>query len=503
MRRFGAPVLIAAVVIAAPALAALTPTDVAVAAADCQAATRVVGDVDGDGKSDLLVGVPAWSSNTGEVDLRLTTAPSEILTLTTSGLGIDKQGNAFGAAVVLADLNDDGCSDIIVGAPGANSGAGQVHIVLGAEDGFEATGGQTLNSGATSGDRFGSSLAIAPNQAGTGFDLWVGAPLDNVDSATDAGSVVHYVIKNINGDLDVDSVETITQNSPGVPGSAERSDHFGDELSATVRGVLVGDQHEDVGNATDAGSITLLSNIDIDPGFDQALGWSQASRGVPGNAETGDHFGAAVSAFGEHIAAGVPDEDVNGSANAGMVQLFSWSSATPVPTGEVKQYIPGVPGKVEAGDRFGAAAVHGRNMGGCSDGSTQIAIGAPGEDIKINGLSMVDAGTAVIFTPPPGSSCIHGVDQGNPLSDGPEKGDRFGITLALGRHGDDSASDRAYIGVPGEDGGAGMVQSTPVGSGANSAGIIVGGSFKSSVGYSGGAQASMSYGTVIASPAGE
>jgi hypothetical protein len=38
MRRFGAPVLIAAVVIAAPALAALTPTDVAVAAADCQAA---------------------------------------------------------------------------------------------------------------------------------------------------------------------------------------------------------------------------------------------------------------------------------------------------------------------------------------------------------------------------------------------------------------------------------------------------------------------------------
>jgi len=46
MRRFGAPVLIAAVVIAAPALAALTPTDVAVAAADCQAATRVVGDVE-------------------------------------------------------------------------------------------------------------------------------------------------------------------------------------------------------------------------------------------------------------------------------------------------------------------------------------------------------------------------------------------------------------------------------------------------------------------------
>jgi hypothetical protein len=488
----------------AVAVSALTPMDVAVAAADCQAATRIGGDVDGDGKSDLLVGVPARSSNTGEVDLRLSTAQSDILTLTKSGLGTDKQGNAFGAAVALADLNEDGCSDIIVGAPGANTGGGQVHIVLGAQDGFEATGGQTLDGDAASGDRFGSSLAIAPNQAGTGFDLWVGAPLDNVDSATDAGSVAHYLIKNVNGDLDVDSVETITQNSPRVPGSAEKSDHFGAALSATARGVLIGDQHEDVGNATDAGSITLLSNIDdADPAFDQALGWSQASRGVPGNAETGDHFGAAVSVFGEHIATGVPDEDVNGSANAGMVQLFSWSAATPVPTGEVKQYIPGVPGKVEAGDRFGAAAVLGRNLGGCSDGSIQLAIGAPGEDVKINGLSMVDAGTAVIFTPPPGNSCIHGVDQGNPLSDGPEKGDRFGTTLALGRHGDDGGSDRAYIGVPGEDGSAGIVQSTPVGSGANSAAVIVGGSFTSSVGYSGGAQSGMSYGSVIASPAGE
>jgi hypothetical protein len=174
-----------------------------------------------------------------------------------------------------------------------------------------------------------------------------------------------------------------------------------------------------------------------------------------------------------------------------------------VPTGEVKQYIPGVPGKVEAGDRFGAAAVFGRNMGRCSEGSIQLAIGAPGEDITVNGSSKVDAGTAVIFTPPPGNSCIQAVDQGNPLSDGPEKSDRFGSTLVVGWHGGDGASDRAYLGVPGEDAGLGIVQSTPVDDGANSASILVAGTFKSSVGYSGGSQAGMSYGTVIASPAGE
>ena len=62
----------------------------------------------------------------------------------------------------------------------------------------------------------------------------------------------------------------------------------------------------------------------------------------------------------------------------------------------------------------------------------QLAIGAPGEDITVNGSSKVDAGTAVIFTPPPGNSCIQAVDQGNPLSDGPEKSDRFGSTTCAG-----------------------------------------------------------------------
>ena len=81
---------------------------------------------------------------------------------------------------------------------------------------------------------------------------------------------------------------------------------------------------------------------------------------MPGKAETRDHFGAAVSFFGEHLAVGVPDEDVGASSNAGMVQLFRWSSTTPLPTGEVKQYTPGVPGVVETGDRFGAAVAVGR-----------------------------------------------------------------------------------------------------------------------------------------------
>ena len=83
MRKFGASVLVAAT-----AAATLTPLNVATAAqADCQTSIPVSGDVDGDGSSDLLVGLPGRNNGTGEVDLRLSTAPSKILTQQNAGLG--------------------------------------------------------------------------------------------------------------------------------------------------------------------------------------------------------------------------------------------------------------------------------------------------------------------------------------------------------------------------------------------------------------------------------
>src|SRR6478609_659907 len=80
------------------------PTAAEAAVPTCQSDVPVVGDVDGDSLSDLVVGLPDRTDG-GAVDLRLSTAPSRILTAAAAGFGPSVAGDDFGSAIGLADLN--------------------------------------------------------------------------------------------------------------------------------------------------------------------------------------------------------------------------------------------------------------------------------------------------------------------------------------------------------------------------------------------------------------
>ncbi len=132
------------------------------------------GDVNSDGYSDVIVGANSYSSSTGRAyiffgGLQMDAGADVTMTGETTN-------NFFGYSVSSAgDVNGDGYSDAIVGAFGNSSGTGRAYVYLGSGSmnntaDIRMTGEATNNS-------FGSSVSSAGDVNGDGYsDLISGAP---------------------------------------------------------------------------------------------------------------------------------------------------------------------------------------------------------------------------------------------------------------------------------------------------------------------------------------
>ncbi len=144
------------------------------------------GDVDGDGSSDLLAGAPQVDPGAGYARVYSGASGSLLFTLTGTS-----PGDRFGSVAGGGDFNGDGVPDFAVGAsqadPAGLVNAGQLRIF----SGTDGSGLLTLN-GAAAFDFFGSPVASLPDLNGDGLDdIAVGTPLADTGGTSTGRATVH------------------------------------------------------------------------------------------------------------------------------------------------------------------------------------------------------------------------------------------------------------------------------------------------------------------------
>jgi len=313
-----------------------------------------VGDADGDGVPDVLVGEPGSTPSSGEARLFSGSTGDELLQL--DGGSADSW-DGFGFALAgLGDLNGDGRADFAIGQPSlSGEGPGAVRVYSGLDGGLL----QTL-TGLAPGDGFGSAVAnagfvddddVADLVVGTSagayarvFSGATGALLHHFDGAgTGYGASVSGL-----GDIDGDGSDDVVIGAPpfdtvdvmsGATGQLlRRYETLGGSFGAALAplGDVDGDGKPDllIGSPDDTllerdgcGSALVLSG---DTG-------SHLYKFAGNNAA--EHAGAAVASLGDtdgdglpELLLGTPGDVVPGSGVAGSAKTFAGTLSNSVKT---------------------------------------------------------------------------------------------------------------------------------------------------------------------------
>ena len=146
------------------------------------ASVAFLGDVDDNGFGDVLVGAPgATDGQAGEGKVYLFRGSAAGLTTISQQFQFNEVGAALGFSVAAAgDVDGDGRSDAVVGAPTSpgGGGAGRAYVLTGNGAGPQWLTLRATLTGTQAGERFGHAVAGGCDLNADGFsDIAVGAPL--------------------------------------------------------------------------------------------------------------------------------------------------------------------------------------------------------------------------------------------------------------------------------------------------------------------------------------
>lgn len=258
--------------------------------------------------------------------------------------GAGEGGDCFGCTTAIGNYDGTGASDLVIGIlaknVGADGDAGEVRVFLGGAD-FDAGGAvpataqivRSQDTGAAAVDaQFGQSLVLADVAGDTKADIITAAATD-VGGNNNQGRV--YVYNGVAGPTGTDNTADTTLNAPDAqaeddtPFLGARVPVFGGTLAAGdfncdgKADVIVGAPGFDVGGNNNQGRVYVFfggSATAVDGTVDVTLN-------TP-NAENDGRFGLGLATGDVNgdgcadIVVGAPTEDVGGNADAGRAYLF-------------------------------------------------------------------------------------------------------------------------------------------------------------------------------------
>ena len=282
----------------------------------------------------------------------------------------------FGYVLEAADFNGDDKADLAIG-----TSSSLVRVYRG---GFGRTEGQTggaygvrpaILGGGTAGPR---NLHAGDVNGDDIADLVVDG-FEDVSSDGEHHWNANYYVPGSASGLTADGQQKLPAGLITDIGDVN-SDGFGDI-------VIGMDFDEDVPGSSPGGKVNILHGSPSGPGGYPDETITQDSPGVPGGSETGDGFGAEldlgdVNGDGRlDLVVGSPGETLGDAQYTGAVTVLYGAADGSGITGTGSQFIeqntPGVPGGNESGDYFGSD-VHLADMN--NDGKADLTVGAFGED---------------------------------------------------------------------------------------------------------------------------
>ncbi|MPY40867.1 integrin-like protein, partial [Streptomyces phyllanthi] len=353
-------------------------------------AAVAVADADGDGVADLVIGAPGedvTGSGTNAGTVAVLRGVKGGLGTATTAAGGPSASAAYGKSLAAADLTGDGRTDLAIGATDkvvlAPKGGTRSTVFTGPMGGRAPvlTTGDFTNDGtadlavgywtmnqpftqshvrlwswdpAESGlaniwntDNAGVSALASGDFDGDGYDdLALGECREIADENIDdpcgpqeyakgGGIHVHYGAASGFGARR----QTLNQDTVGVYGRAEDGDRFGASLAVLDWNgdgrddLIAGAPGEAIGDRAGAGAATLLLSHAgglVDPfGEATSVAYNQGTPKIPGLAEAGDAFGAAV-ATGDYDHNGEPDTVIGApgeNAKSGGIWVLPGTSA--------------------------------------------------------------------------------------------------------------------------------------------------------------------------------